>query len=79
MIQIVKNMYPIFALFDYILYCLLSLTCILVDGKASKYSETQVVESLQILHAEGPEDKCLGDLKMCASFVILVILGLVFY
>lgn len=54
---------------------LLSPTYILVDGKASKYSETQEVESFQILHAESPEDKCLSDLKMCASFVILVILG----
>lgn len=37
------------------------------DTKASKYSETQVVESLQILHAKNPEDKCRGELKICAS------------
>lgn len=37
------------------------------DTKAGKQSETQAVESLQILHAKNPEDKCLGELKICTS------------
>lgn len=45
----------------------LSPSYILGDTKAGKYSKTQAVESLQSLHAKNPEDKCLGELKICAS------------
>lgn len=45
----------------------LSPAYILGDTKASKYSETQVVESLESLHAKNPQDECCGELKICAS------------
>lgn len=44
----------------------LSPSYILSDTKASKYSEIQVGESLQSSTAKNPEDKCLGELKICA-------------
>lgn len=60
----VKSIYLVFPLLGCILCCVF--TPILGDTMASKCSETQIVESLQILRAKNHEDKCLGELKICA-------------
>lgn len=62
----VKRIYLVFHYFTASYVVFLSPAYILGDTTASKCSETQVVESLQILHAKKYEDKCLGELKVCA-------------